>query len=35
MNDRKLNAHDNDEVAAIDQRIAEINAERKKLLQQK
>ncbi len=35
MKDRKLNPGDSDEVAAIDRRIAEINAEREKLLQQK
>ncbi len=35
MKDRKFNASDSDEVAAIDRRIAKINAEREKLLQQK
>jgi len=35
MNDRKINVGDNDEVAAIDQRIAEINTELEKLLQKK
>lgn len=35
MSDRKVNAGENEEVAAIDQRIAEINTEREKLLQRK